>query len=313
MSYLAPTAGPYRWTALGEHQSSEDHLLLLAGTGTPTAIILAPPAVRRADLAYRVTVRADGTARPQWAEVPLSDGVGALPLAGPVGFLAQLRLDDAVVDPNGGLAFGGPETQGTPAGSTVPARWRDLAVNDLQIIAATTGERPETMRQDLIYDLAAPQSLAAETLYGGGPAPATAKPRLVTITTTLASGAVIRSTRLIDTDGSTPGSFAAMVDLEWLRILPKGHRTDPVVAGFPQWSINSIAVVSTTASSAIVVDPEGKRVKLTKGVAILPWFNNPATTVRTYAADGSIEGTWRMSTQSDSLQNVFTPAGESIQ
>lgn len=306
MSYLAPTAGPYRWTAIGEHQASEDHLLLLAGTETSTAIVLAPPEVRRAELAYRVTLRADGTARPQWVEVMLSDGVGTLPLAGPVGFLAQLRLDDDVVDPNGSLAFGGPETQGDPAASTVPARWQDLAVNDLQMVAAATGERPETMRQDLIYDLAAPQSLAAETIFGGGTAPATTKPRLVTIATTLANGAVIRSTRLLDTDGITPGSYNGFVDLEWLRILPKGHRNDPVVVGFPEWAINSIAVVSTTASSAIVVDPKGKRVKLTKGVAILPWFNNPETTVRTYAANGSLEGTWQMSTQRDSLQNVFT-------
>lgn len=306
LSYQAPATGPFRWTAIGEHQSSEDHLLLLAGAGTPTAIVLAPPAVRRAELAYRVTVRADGTARPQWAGIPLADGIGMLPVTGPVGFLTQLRLDAAVVDPNGGMALGGPETVGSPGRSTVPTRWQDLAVNDLQMVAAATGEPPETMRQDLIYDLAAPQSLAAETIYGGGTAPATSKPRLVTIATTLASGAVIRSSRLIDTDGSTPGSVAAVVDIEWLRILPKGHRTDPVVAGFPQWSINSIAVVSTTASSAMVVDPKGKRVKLTKGVAILPWFNNPATTVRTYAADGSIEGTWRMSTQNDSLQNVFS-------
>lgn len=307
MSFLAPSAGPYRWTAIGDHQASEDHLLLLTGPETSTAIVLAPPEVRRAELAYRVTVRADGTARPQWAEVVLSDGVGTLPLAGPVGFLAQLRLDDEVVDPNGGsVAFGGPETQGNPAASTVPTRWQDLAVNDLQMVAAATGERPETMRQDLIYDLAAPPSLAAETINGGGTAPATTKPRLVTITTTLASGAVIRSTRLLDTDGITPGSYNGLVDLEWLRILPKGHRNDPVVVGFPEWAINSIAVVSTTASSAIVVDPKGKRVKLTGGVAILPWFNNPETTVRTYAADGSLEGTWRMSTQRDSLQNVFT-------
>ena len=312
MSYQAPATGGYRWTSLGEHQSSEDHLLMVTEGEERTAIVLTAPSVRRAELSHRVSVRADGSTRPQWISIPVSEGIGTLPIAGRIGTWAQLRLDDRRADPNAGFVFGEQPTE-RASSSTVPARWQDLAANDLFMIMDMTGEAATTMRQDLVVDVPAPLSMLLETAYGSGNATpsGTPKPRVVSIATTLANGAVIRSTRLLETIESQPGNYPAVVDLEYLRIMPKGHRSDPVVVGFPEWTIHSIAVISTTAHSAVVVDPKGKRVRLANGVAILPWFNNPETTVRTYRADGALEGTWPIATRRDFLPEILTGAFES--
>jgi hypothetical protein len=209
--------------------------------GAGAVLLLARPTVLEASYSTLVSYERNGGVGRRWTEVPLRDGVATVRIRGPMRPTFRVRLDD----------YDGGPLGATPLGLPVPDRSTRLAESLLDalgpFVAACTGLPVSAVRSTVMLE--AP--VAGDLLVPAEKGETAGRGRVVVALTTLPSGAMLRTVRVVDDGRGRTGP----VDVETTRVVGAADVAAPFATRLPGFtsSVSRFLVVAPGAVRAQLV------------------------------------------------------------
>jgi hypothetical protein len=208
LEFWSDSGSPRQLFSLAQGPREVVTLVLPGGSGS-VLVVLSRPTTPRAQLSRTVTPTTAGEVVREWESVPLVGGVGVVAESTPLGPATRVRVGLFDGEPLRGDV---PTEPDVPGDDLVAALGRQVRT----LVAAATGTQPGRIRSEVFVD----GSLRDDPAADGRPL------RVVVLLSRLPNGAVVRSVRVNDGDGSSPRSARYA---EVASVVPARRAHEPVI------------------------------------------------------------------------------------